>query len=773
MKKSLLAFILAISVSATAGENAAMPLPSSGNVTLPIAEYNKLLDLVRNPVKKPEAPPLAYSIQRADLKFHASQESVLGTVQLDGEVFNKGETKVPLTSGMTILDAHQQSKALPLEQEGATSTAILPGPADFSVTLDAGLQLSIEAGRASFRLPVPPAGSAQLTLVIPGEHTNIRISPGLITARASANGQTTIQATLVPGQPASVWWATREVVAPAAPKEVRFLSDVKTLVSINEAYLRTAVLADVTVVQGTPSEFTVQLPEGYEVTGASGTTVESSEVHDGTLILKLNAGNPKNQQFLITLEKPITSTKADAPLVSFKNAQRETGEILVEGTGAMELTAKEDGGLKRMDVKEVNSNLRALARFPLQAAFRYHRQPAETPSLAMDWVRFPDSSVLAAVADWAIVTTLVTSEGRSLTEVKLVLKNQAQPFLKVDLPAGATILSADVAGEKVKPVQGPDGSRVPLLRPGFRPAGSYTVSFVFLHSGAPFAKKGGSELTLPKMDLPISVLQWEVFLPEQYKVKDFGGDAISTNMQALVFANAASFNNLIDITGAAPLVDTTSAALTNTFSGATLQNFAGVQENDGLDRLALFVPGATDTDLLVPGQVAGFVVDPQGAVVTNAQITVVHVSSGTQQTTVTDSSGRWAVSNVPSGEVKITASAPGFMTKTRNLNFDANKVAKLNMALPVGSTAATVEVRAANSKDDEKEFDRRDREAKKAEAAQQNAASSNVFNLQKRVAGVLPVSVEVPHAGNSYRFVRPLVLDEETRLTFNYKTAGK
>jgi hypothetical protein len=38
------------------------------------------------------------------------------------------------------------------------------------------------------------------------------------------------------------------------------------------------------------------------------------------------------------------------------------------------------------------------------------------------------------------------------------------------------------------------------------------------------------------------------------------------------------------------------------------------------------------------------------------------------------------------------------------------------------------------------------------------------------VAGVLPVHIDVPHAGNSYRFIRPLVLDEETKVTFTYKT---
>src|SRR5882757_4043358 len=52
----------------------------------------------------------------------------------------------------------------------------------------------------------------------------------------------------------------------------------------------------------------------------------------------------------------------------------------------------------------------------------------------------------------------------------------------------------------------------------------------------------------------------------------------------------------------------------------------------------------------------------------------------------------------------------------------------------------------------------------------QNAPSSNVLNLQRRVAGVLPVAIEVPHAGTAFHFVRPLVVDEENKMTFTYKS---
>ena len=748
--KKLLAILMMFSVYALGADSAPLPLPTTGNVTLTLAEYNRLVELASKPNKQRETPPLPYAIKRADLKLSVANDNVLGTVQMDGEVFSRSATKVPLTSGLTILNARQEGKSLPLEQEGSTSTAILPGAAEFSVALDTGLPLQIEAGRASFNFPVPAAGSVRLSLAIPGDHSIVRISPGLITSRITEKGQTMVEATLVPGQPATIWWITGVVQVPVVKHEVRFLSDVKTLVTVNDEELRIAALADLTVVQGDPTQFTVEFPAGYEITGASGATVESSEVEDGKLVLHLNSSTPRNHEVLISMERPLNGTKADTPFLTFKDTQRETGEVLVEGTGAMELTATEGGGLKRMDLKEVNQYLRSLARFPLQAAFRYHRQPTEIPTLALEWTRFPDSTVLAAVAERAVVTTLVTVEGRTLTEIKLTVKNQAQPFLKVGLPHGATIVSADVAGEKVKPVQGPDGNRVPLLRAGFRPAGPYEVSFVFMDSGAPFAKKGGSELVLPSMDVPISVLEWELFLPEQYKVKDFGGDAIAANLLPAAMVE----NGEVGVISEDKIVDLP-------LNG---RDFSQLEQiNSG------YVSGH-----LLPGQIGGLVLDPTGAVVPGAQVTVISIDHGTTQTAVTDSAGHWIVSGIPSGKVKIETQSQGFKTYVQSrINYDASRPFRLSSRLSVATASETVEVASAPPASADRQFEKDDRDAKKVEMMQQNAASSNVLNLQKRVAGVLPVRVDVPRAGNSYRFARALVLDEETKVTFNYKSDVK
>ena len=742
MKTSFLVVLLLCTV-VMAEEKSTLPLPVSGSVTLTLDEYNRLMELAAKPSKRAEIAPLPYSVKHADVKLRVENDGVRGTVQLEGEVFRKGVSKVPLTSGMTVLDAHQNGKGVPLLQENGTHMALLAGPGDFSIALDTGLPLRVEAGRASFSLPAPAAGSVQLTLVIPGDHTFANLSSGLITSRKSENGHTTIEATLVPGQPANLWWATREAVTPAVPREMRFLSDAKTLLSVSEAEMRVAVLADITIVQGEPTQFQVELPAGYEVTGVTGATLDSTETQAGVLTLKVNAPSRRSHQFLISMERSISGAKADAPFLSFKGAQRETGEVLVEGAGTMEITATEGGGLKRMDVREANPYLRSLAHFPAQAAFRYHKQASETPNLALEWVRFPDGSVLAAVAESAVVTTMVTSEGKSLTEVRLVLKNQAQPFLKVSLPAGATILTADVGGERVKPVQGPDGNRVPLLRPGFHPTDSYTVSFVFMHSGAPFAKKGGADLSLPSMDIPISLLSWEVFLPEQYKVKDFGGDVIAANRVPQPFREEDAMN----------AQRTRDAELSS--------------------QLKLEAP---------PGQMAGYVTDPSGAVVSNTRLTITS-DNGAARTVTTDAQGRWSIAGLPSGHFKAKAEMAGFQSSIFNLNYDASQPSMYRFPLRLATSAETVEVTAQAAQMqagmvgtrggpviDGASLAQLEILAPNSGAAPQNLASANVLNLQRKVAGVLPVAIDVPRTGTSFSFVRPLVLDEETKVTFSYKS---
>ena len=419
---------------------------------------------------------------------------------LDGEVFQTGAVKVPLITNATLLDARTGDRPLPLVTDGNAHVALVTGPASFSAILEWGSAITTTPGRGSFVLPVPAAGSAIATFDVPGEQSDLRVSPGLVLRRTSANGRTTVEATLDPGSATQVWWSARETGPTTPPRDVRLITDVKTLVTIGDADVRLLTLIDVTIVQGEPSQIDVQIPAGYELAGVTGASLDRSEQQGDRVQLFVSTPGRRRHQFLLNLERSSAggSFKLDTGFPSVSGAQRETGEVAVEGTGTLEISSADVQGLRRVDVREVAPSLTSAARQALLTAFRYQRGTSGVPSLALNVNRFPDAAALAAIAERAVATTLVTSEGRALTEVSLWIRNRAQPFMKVALPPGASMLSVEVAGSAAKPVEGADGMRVPLLRPGFRPTGPYTVAFVYLHEGTPFLNRSEKHMTLPR-----------------------------------------------------------------------------------------------------------------------------------------------------------------------------------------------------------------------------------------------------------------------------------
>src|SRR6185312_4794665 len=104
----------------------------------------------------------------------------------------------------------------------------------------------------------------------------------------------------------------------------------------------------------------------------------------------------------------------------------------------------------------------------------------------------------------------------------------------------------------------------------------------------------------------------------------------------------------------------------------------------------------------------------------------------------------------------------------RTFSFDG-RPRRLDFVLTVEGRAETVIVTSeVPDRDRRNEAAQRGAEPKSLDAVQQSP-SQNVINLQRRVAGVLPVRIDVPRTGTLHRFVRPLVMDEETTVTFRYK----
>jgi hypothetical protein len=718
-------------------------------VTLSLTEYNRLVDLAGRPAPPTTAPPVGAVLASADLRIRVDRDTVHGVFNLAGDVLRSGITRVPLIAGATIIEANADGRPVPLAIDGGAHTALLPGPAPFAVTLEWGAPLAFAPGRASFSMPVPPAGAARATIDIPGEQADIHLSAGIITRRTVAAGRTVVEAALRPGTPAEVWWSMRDSTPVAATREVRMLADVFTLVTIGESDLRMTALVDVTVVQGEPRTIDVRLPGGYELAGVTGSIIDSSEARDGIVVLTVSDPAVRRHQFLLSLERTHEggSFSIDTDFVALSGVQRDRGEIAVEGVGTLELNAAERAGMHRIDVRELNPALQSLARVPILAAFRYQRSAAAQVGLAMNVQRFADAGVLAAVADRAVATTLITAEGRALTEVVLQVRNRAQPFLKVTLPPGAAIVSVEVAGEGAKPVVGSDGTRVPLLRPGFRPSGVYSVSYVYLHVAAPFAKKGELPMSLPKMDIPVGIVEWETFVPDRYGVQVVGGNVIDRQFAAEAEAKLA-------VAAARSGYRAGSGGGSGFGTGVGAGIAGGVVGGlSAVDAVSIsLAPGS------LPGQIRGTAKDSSGAALPGA--TIVLQSGSFQRAAVTAGDGTFLISGVPSGTMTTTARLNGFVTQSRSFDFD-QQPRQLDFVLPLAGVTESLTVAGSTTA--------RAAAPPPPAAPQKAEPSQNVINLQRRAAGVLPIRIDVPRAGTSHQFVKPLVVDQEATVVLRYK----
>src|SRR5256885_1563557 len=56
----------------------------------------------------------------------------------------------------------------------------------------------------------------------------------------------------------------------------------------------------------------------------------------------------------------------------------------------------------------------------------------------------------------------------------------------------------------------------------------------------------------------------------------------------------------------------------------------------------------------------GVVTDPTGAVIPNATITIVNTQTGAKRSDISDSQGRYTISQLTPGTYKVTATASGF-----------------------------------------------------------------------------------------------------------------
>jgi len=207
------------------------------------------------------------------------------------------------------------------------------------------------------------------------------------------------------------------------------------------------------------------------------------------------------------------------PIVRMPAAERESGGIAVDVVGAGEIVERQASGIEPADPSELGEFV-AARQSPSLIAFRFRPLAgADGRALSVTVMRYTPQAVLVANVEEARYRVLAAEE-RILIEARYAVRNNQRSFLKMSLPANATVWSANVDGQPIRPGIGDDNAVLLPLGKGRsgEDAPTSAVTVVYLQRQTAQRDDGRLSIALPAVDLPISRTGLRLYYPPRFKV---------------------------------------------------------------------------------------------------------------------------------------------------------------------------------------------------------------------------------------------------------------
>ena len=504
---------------AGAGLAAQTPSPADGWVVLPIDEYRALRDRANPPTPAPPAPAVDATLTRIDYDLRVDADAISGRALFTIDVMKDGWSSIQIPAGLKARDARIDGQPVALI-DGPPPRVLLARPGRSVLTLDVAMPLTTSAGIESIALPASASPISRVTLALPKSGVDLSASGGFVAEHTETAGESRWTAYGRPNQPFTLSWK-RKVDDRRADLPLRVRARLTTMAGLSEEMCLTTTAVRVEVVQGVARDVTLALPAGLIVDQVNGSTVADWEASGGLLRVRPLDPVATDMSFVIQAEMRVPREGAVAvPLVRVPAAERETGGIAVDVVGAGEVAGREARGLEPTDASELG-DIVAGRESPSMLAFRLKPLAgAEPRALGVAVVRYTPQAVLIANVEEARYRALASDDGRLLVHARYAVRNNQRSFLKVSLPSGSTIWSAEVAGRPVRPgVAEGDAVLLPLEkgRAGVE-APTFVVELVYLQTIEPWTDKGRARIDLPSLDLPISRTGLELHYSPRFRV---------------------------------------------------------------------------------------------------------------------------------------------------------------------------------------------------------------------------------------------------------------
>lgn len=319
-------------------------------------------------------------------------------------------------------------------------------------------------------------------------------------------------------------------LAPMERELARFDAAIDTLLSLGEGVLRGLVTLELTVKAGSFADLSVELPDGINILSASAPSLREHRVIEAgggrTLALSFTREMEGAVKVELVWERVLAQgdLELQVPLLHVAGAVIEQGRLAIEALSAVEVNELEARRVMRIDTQELPQKLVLRTTNPILLAYHYvHADPPAALRLSVK--RHAAVAVQVATIDEAHHRTLFTKDGVALTRARYLVRNRGRQFLRVTLPPRATVWSAELGGQPVKPASDEAGD---ILVPLLNASEPFEVVLVYLVRDEPLGFSGVVEGALPIPDLVETESTWEVYLPD-----DVAWGEVDTRMSVL------------------------------------------------------------------------------------------------------------------------------------------------------------------------------------------------------------------------------------------------
>jgi hypothetical protein len=290
-----------------------------------------------------------------------------------------------------------------------------------------------------------------------------------------------------------------------------------------DSFLDLAWRARLTLTQGSLDEVKFTLPSEIPEAAVTGPHVLEvrSNVANGArhYEVRFRRDIPDSTDLNIQLRAPLSGS-VSLPELTWQGVQTEQGDLVVENQGAGEVTIRAENAepVGKADLAFLPANAAPLAMYKTRPGWRVTLTVAALQRAAQR----------DAFCQLAEFDTDFRRDGTEWHRARWQLRNRTLQFLPVKLPAGASVVSATVAGQTVRPDTGNVGGQPVLLIPLLKTRVgdlSHTVELVWTRRAARLT--GPSEQTLDDAELvgiTVENTSWTIWPPESWKIAKLEGN---------------------------------------------------------------------------------------------------------------------------------------------------------------------------------------------------------------------------------------------------------